>query len=268
MYPKSLKLTLQLYPFVLLVIVFHLVFGVFSDVILSKGDLAEYQILIDIGNLGRSLGRPVIFILETLLAFFVYVSILGISLKDTRSKAQRFAVFAIVALGLNILADLPWNIFSIFRYLIPVDPQSLSADNWAISIIANVGVFNFLFGALVYSLLGTLLAATVATGSFRPAAAYRRGKSIFWFVLVRLVVGPGVLVVLASLVQAGFYFGFFDQNGLALTGLLRRIAQLVDLTILYFFTSWAIVMTAWILSKAFLKAEEDTAPSTSTPTIN
>lgn len=268
MYPQSLKLTLHLYPFVLLVIVFHLVFGVYSDLILSKGELAQYQILIDIGNLGESLGRPVIFILETLLAFFVYVSILGISLKDTRSKAQRFAVFAIVALGLNILADLPWSIFSILRYLIPVDPHSISADNWAISIIAYVGNFNFLFGALVYSLLGTLLVATIATGFVRPAAAYRRGKSTFWFVFLRLVVGPGVLILLASLVQAGFYFVFFDQNGLALTGMLRRFAQLIDLTILYFITSWSIVMTAWIISKAFLKAEENTAPSTSTPTTS
>jgi len=252
MYLQSLKLTLRLYPYVLLVIVFHLVFGVFSDVILSKGNLSQYQILVDIGNLGEGLGTPVSFILKELLAFFACVLILKISFLDYQSKVRRFAVFAIVALALNILADLPWNIFRMFEYFTPVDPQAIPADNWVVSIITYVGLFNYLFGALVYSLLGTMLVAVAATGMLRPAAAYQRGKSTFWFVFMRLAIGPGMLIILASLIQSGFYLGIVDQYGLAFTSILGRLVQLIDQTIQYFITSWILVMSVWIFSKAYI----------------
>ncbi|MEH6478208.1 MAG: hypothetical protein V7727_21115, partial [Sneathiella sp.] len=251
MYPQSFKLTIRLYPYVLLVIGCHLAFGFFSEILLNKGGLVLYPYLVEFRIFGKNFGSLVSFLADGLLAFAVYRSVLKISLADQQVFAQRLVGFILIFLGISIAANIPVIIFDIFWYFEIVDPFSKPVESWGISSIVYANLFNILFSVLIISLLGTLLPANAATHQNDLGEAFRRGKASFWFVLLRLVVGPGALVVLASTLQAGLNLGI---EGLGLTGLFRSFVQLIDVIILYFIMAWVTVMTAWIFSEAYLKA--------------
>jgi hypothetical protein len=116
-----------------------------------------------------------------------------------------------------------------------------------------------LFSLLIFGLMGTWMPAFVVDRQRGFGNALARGKSTFWYVTGRLIIGPGLLFVLSALAfafipaLAGLPETYFQ------TGWQPNITTFVYSAVIYVFQAWAIVMTAWIFSKAFLRTEASQA---------
>jgi hypothetical protein len=107
---------------------------------------------------------------------------------------------------------------------------------------------------LVLGKWGTWLPAVVAGGDRSLRSAGRRGRAVFGYVVSRLLVGPGILTI----VSFGAYFfliGWLDLQALVWTGEGPQIWEILISVLFTISQAFVTVMTAVILSRAYLMTE-------------
>lgn len=258
MYPQSLKLTLRLYPYVLLVITCELVFGPFNKLILTVGGETLYSILMESRIFHYNVTFFPTLLAEALLMFKACEQVLGVSNKiDIRWVRQLgyFAAILFLFKVLLLLQYLPPYLASMINEIVSKHDNQGTKSNisWSIRIFVTL---IFIFG---YCLLGTWFPAIVNRQRGGLGDAFARGKKTFVFVFGRMLAGPVVIIMFFILVVAlGVMSRFIYSKTI-------EVIKVSDMTmvalsffyygVLYVTTYVALVMTAWILCKAYLKAE-------------
>ncbi|MEH6527453.1 MAG: hypothetical protein V7723_15400 [Sneathiella sp.] len=240
MYRQSLALTFRLYPYVLLAVIGEIVIRV----------LAEKEI---VGNSSKGIGISVLY---CVLAFYAHVDILLPGSKNRKAASTRFVGFMGRNLGLIFLIVLTAGGLTFFLYY-GLDMGTGGDRDERIGEIALImlplaGVFSL----LIFGLMGTWMPAYVVNRERGVGKAFARGKSTFWYMVIRLIYGPGLIFVL-SLLAFGFLPLLADlPETWFQTGWQPNISMFVVSALVYVVQAWAIVMTAWIFSHAFLETED------------
>ncbi|USG63192.1 hypothetical protein NBZ79_09410 [Sneathiella marina] len=239
MYLQSLKLTWRLYPYVLLAVVGELVVRV----------LAEQEIG------GNSSKGFTITLLYSVLAFFAHVDILFPDPHNRAEAIKRFVGFMLRYMGLIFLIVLIAGGLTFFLYY-GLEIASGGDRDERVGMLALIMLpLAGLFSLLIFGFMGTWMPAFVVDRQRGVGKAIARGRSTFWYVTGRLIFGPGLLFVLSLSAfafiptLAGLPETYFQ------TGWQPNISTFVYSAVTYVLQAWAIVMTAWIFSRAFLKAE-------------
>lgn len=240
MYRQSLALTFRLYPYVLLIIACELALRVFLEKTMA-------------GNSSNSISVTVLYII---LAFYAYVDILSPDTKDRKVTMRRFLGFMGRNLGLIFLIAIPAIVLTLTLYYRAGLSEQQGAQPAPETVTLIVVPSVILLSLLVLGFLGTLLPAFVVDRERGFGLAIARGKASFWYVTGRLVIGPGLLFFLSL-----FAFGYIPIfAGLPETWFQTdwqpNITRFVYSAVIYVLHAWAIVMTAWIFSHAFLKTED------------
>jgi hypothetical protein len=247
MYPQSLKLTLRLYPYVLLVIACELVFGPLKGLILTVGGETLYSILIDSRVFRYNTAYFLTLVAQALLMFKTCEQILGVKNKVDVRWVRQFGYFTLILLVFHIPALLlPSTV-----YLAPMLNEILlehKVFGWEGDIFLTIVCILTLLFFLGYCLLGIWLPAIVDNQRGGLVAAFSRGKLTFLFVTWRFLVGPTVLFIILSLLSTVYSSLVKTATDWQLTVLVTLFGVLQDI-----FYCWILVMTAWILSKAYLK---------------
>jgi hypothetical protein len=111
---------------------------------------------------------------------------------------------------------------------------------------------------LVLGKWGTWLPAVVAGGDRSLRSAGRRGRTVFGYVVSRLLAGPGILTI-ASFGAYFFLIGLFDLQALVWTDEGPQIREILISLLFTISQAFVTVMTAVILSRAYLMTEMATA---------
>ena len=111
---------------------------------------------------------------------------------------------------------------------------------------------------LAFTFLGTMLPAFIADKNKGVMNAIRRGKNQFGFISWRLLVGPTFICVL-SLIPILIYSTLATDvsDKIISSDLIDSLQQILIFLLLFFIQAYSVVMTAWILSKAFLRNPSD-----------
>ena len=167
------------------------------------------------------------------------------AMRELQSKSSRYIgsfVFRTIVLGVISCA--------------PMLALVMSANNWGrTSLIATAVLALLLSAALVFAKWGTMLPAIVMQSDKTFAAAGRRGRMSFSYAFPRLLVSFGLLSVVQILAIAaaanmlGAGDSYFPAAGGFDFGLL--LSAMIGTAI----SSYQIVMTAVILSRSYLRAE-------------
>ncbi|USG63193.1 hypothetical protein NBZ79_09415 [Sneathiella marina] len=249
MYPQSFKLLVRLYPYVLLVIVCELIFGPFKSYIQTFGGELFYDILIDSRFLRYNAAYLLTLLAEALLIFKASEQILNVKNTVDIRWARQFGYFAVIWL----LFHIPVLLQQVPYYIASMSNEVASKQD---SIATGVNIFLFMLPIVIllffleYFLFGTWFPAIVDNKRGGLGTAFARGKQTFLFVMWRFLAGPTVLLITMSVL-------------LYINSAVARYATdwqlLVPVTIvgilLDIFYCWILVMTAWILSKAYLKTK-------------
>jgi hypothetical protein len=259
MYPQSFKLFVRLYPYVLLVIACELVFGPFNKVILTVGGETLYGILIE----SRVFKYNAVYFLkqlaEALLMFKACEQVLGVTNRFDFRWARQLVVFAFILFLLHLpllLQLVPSPLASMINEIVSKHDNQGTKSNISSAIRIFVTLI-FLFG---YSFFGTLLPAIASRRRGGLAGIYARGKKTFVFVLGRLLIGPAVILVSFAAVAA---LGAMTPHIYSKTIDVIKVSETTMLVLTFFYygvqyiaSYIALVMTAWILCKAFIRAED------------
>jgi len=239
MYRQSLNITFRLYPYVLLAVLGELVLRI----------LAEK----DIG--GGSSNGIAISVLYCVLAYYAHVDILLPDTENRTAVGKRFYGFMGRNLGLIFLIVLVAGGLTFFLHYGLDIGSGGDRDERAGTIALIILPIASVFSLLVFGFMGTWMPAFVVDRQRGVSQAFARGKSTFWYVTGRLIIGPGLIFVLSGVAFAfvpalsGIPEAYFQS------GWQPNITTFIYSAIIYAFQAWAIVMTAWIFSKAFLRAE-------------
>ncbi|MEH6527452.1 MAG: hypothetical protein V7723_15395 [Sneathiella sp.] len=261
MYPQSFKLFVRLYPYVLLVIACELVFGPLKGLILTIGGETLYSILIESRVFKYNAVYFVKQLAEALLMFKACEQVLGVKNKiDIRWTGQLvFFAFILFLLHVPLLLQLlPSPLAAMINEIVSEHDNQGTKSNifWSIRILVTL---IFLF---CYSFFGTLLPAIVSRQRSGLSGILVRGKKTFTFVFGRLLIGPAVILMSFALVAAlGAMIPFIYSKTIDVI----KVSDTTMVVLSFFFygvqyiaSYIALVMTAWILSKAYLKTK--TAP--------
>lgn len=251
MYRQSLALTFRLYPYVLLFIFCGLVFGPLKSYIHTFGGETLYAVLIDSRFIRFNAGYFLELVVSSLLIFKVCEYVLAAENKLDVYWARQFGYLAAV----YILLHIPALLLYLPPYLVPsLDAFSFLPDDRVAK--ARIDLFvRFIFTVLFllgYCFLGTWLPAIVRNQRGGFGGAFVRGKQTYLFTLRRLLVGPVILLIILGV--ASVLHRYVSQ---AVFGWQQTVLMTIYWILYYIFYCWILVMTAWILSKAFLKTEED-----------
>lgn len=211
----------------------------------ALGTVVESKLLIRIGYAWAG----IIFafaIHKTVLGYgaVTWKMILSNSNSDFYSKTFLYRSFAFLGM-----------LFAIIMVLIPIAYVSKLDAHGAV----GVGMIGYvLFGLTLYGVLiaiyGTALPAAVANTDSSFRTAFRRGKSQFWFVFLRLLVGPTLFTVISSL-------GFIAVGELGVPTEIHSVDTSWNLLggIVGFFIGvvglFGLALTATILCKAYVRGE-------------
>lgn len=194
---------------------------------------------------GGSTGNSGSMIAWAVLAMVVHNAILNGS-KASWSQGKFFWPFLWRSIALS-LPGIAAVILFLISYRISDDRETM-----ALSALPIYGAVT----ALVFSLWGTWLPSVVATGGNRSlAAATRRGRQTFLYVLLRMIVGCGVVAA------AAFIFLIAASVLAEKAGLRLALSEELDLVQLlieafgYLAFAFNFVMLPVILSRAYLLAE-------------
>lgn len=121
--------------------------------------------------------------------------------------------------------------------------------------VMKVYLFEYAVFLLLFSVFGVMLPATVANGNRGFKASYKRAVSQFGGVLIRLIIGPILLHFIGVLLGTAVVIGEPAATSLLFDGWIPNIIGIALFLMQSALWAWAVVMTFWILSKAYLKAE-------------
>lgn len=170
----------------------------------------------------------------------------GLKLKDAGAD-KAIVPFVLRGLGLGVLAGIVPLIVLIVMLVRTEGETSIG--------FLVFGILAIVTFALVFAKWGTMLPATVAGGDKRFAAAGARASRCFGYAFPRLLVSFGLLgVATASTV---FLFGMFADSSTFSSD--AGIGSVVTSLLFNGLGAYQIAMTAVILSRAYLMAEDKTA---------
>lgn len=128
-------------------------------------------------------------------------------------------------------------------------PEAL--NGWFLILVFLVGLP--LFGAS-FSLLGTILPATVAGSDASFAVSWKRGKGNFWYTLLRLTIGPFLVqIIILGLIFLIVYLGL-PLEILTATGALDPLGMLVNL-VFQMANLFVTALAASVLCKTYLRSQ-------------
>jgi len=236
MYPTSVRLFKQLLPYVALAIVGEFAIQIVQEKTSSGSGLIFVSVLI-----------------WGILAYYAHASLL---LPDSRDKAadqQRFIGFALRTFGLGCLMMIPVLIASVA--LVSQYFGGTATVGSEITKFLAIGIFMAVCFLVVFSLLGTLLPAFVADRGRGLRAALSRGLSQFLWTSGHLLGGPIILFALAFLITIGGQLVVAPQYDLLDASYIPNIPLFLIMAVVYLIQALGTVMTAWVLSTAFLRAD-------------
>ncbi|MGB5216414.1 MAG: hypothetical protein WBN88_22555 [Anderseniella sp.] len=213
------------------------VFGVLAIELLNEGF-----------GISESGGSFASMFLWSCLAFVVHAQILLPSDSIADAIVLRVFGFAMRSFGIFVLMLIASALLTIIFTLVFGTEQSRVLFVYAL--VAFV-----ILGLPVFVWLGTILPAFVAGRARGVRAAVKRGKTQFGWIAGRLIIGPGVLLVLSLalglllLIPVDYNGEFWNEQGV--------FQPLVVFALFICFTvqAFATALTAVILSRAFLRAE-------------
>ncbi|MEM9470843.1 MAG: hypothetical protein AAGA00_02715 [Pseudomonadota bacterium] len=187
-------------------------------------------------------------LLWSYLAYAVHAQILLPPDNNAATNALRVIGFALRTFGIVLLITLAVFLSTIIFASVIGTEQS--------RVVLVFGLVAFVvLGLPVFVWLGTILPAYVAGRERGIGAAVRRGRAQFSWIAVRLLIGPGALLILSLALLSLLLFPV-DYNGEFLSEdgdfqPMAVFALFLGFTVQAFATS----LTAVILSRAFLRAE-------------
>ncbi len=238
MYRESFALALRLHTTILLAMVL---------------DIA-LQVLVEKDILGDKAGISVT-IIWSLPAFFAHLHILFPEKAERDFNVIKISGFFLRNLGLIILSMLPGVLVAIS--MLQAIQAEVGGDEDQMYILTTFFLIipTAITFLLVFGVLGTLLPAYVTGRERGIGKALSRAKESFFPIIGRTIIGPAPILLL-SLFLVGFLpvslnvpLVYLTDNWIINTPffLIMFAALLLQ--------GWAIVMMAWILSKAFLATE-------------
>ena len=188
------------------------------------------------------------------LAYAAHAEVLLPSDRDKSKDAQRTIGFALRTFGLLVIVLVP--VFVVAGYIRTVLPSDSANDRTLYVLVALVSPVIGILWLVVFGLLGTILPAYVADRHRGLGAAFSRGRRQFFWIVGRLLAMPG-LVLLASLIVAGAPLLVFDSDGDFLgEGYVPDPVASVPALVAYAIQTYAVVLTAVVLSRGFLRDED------------
>ncbi len=203
-----------------------------------------------------SVGGGLIFASVLVWAYLAFNAHAVLLLPDDRDKAAdntRVLGFALRTFGLGLLMLIPVIAMMILALSGSLSQVSLESDGW--SVIAAIGLICALGFLLVFGYLGTLLPAFVADRHRGIGAALSRGASQFFWIAGHLITGPILLFAISMTLVVGGLNALEPDSAMLSEGYYPNIPVFVILTLAYLVQALGTVMTAWVLSNAFLRAE-------------
>jgi len=238
MYKETLKLTLNMYKIVLAFVAVGIIITV----------LGEREILDSSGDVTSS-------ILFIVLAFYAHFLVLfpgRIQQKEDNNKligflGWSFLLFFLIAI-LAALISLPFIGYAVSTN---ADAESGSFGLFILAFVVVYGIVSLFF----YSLFGTVLPAHVAGREKGLKKAFKRGKKNFFYIFGRLLIGPGLIITLSTLVYFALLGATINSDTLFRDGWVPNIAAIIAEAAFWWINCWATIMVAWVLSKAFMRTD-------------
>lgn len=194
--------------------------------------------------------------------YLAYISHAALLLPDHRDKAKdgvRMVGFSIRLFGLGVLMALPAIILGVFVFLFSNDLDNVDARLFvSITIPALLSAILFV---LVLASIGTVLPAYVVQSGKGVSAAFRRGMRTFWNTAAYLLAGPLIFTSIAFIIPFAAVLLFpelLEADHDAPQNMWGSIQSSVTIFLVRLVANaayaFAVVMTAWVLSCAFLDA--------------
>lgn len=236
MYPTSFSLYLRLWPTVAFAVVGETIVQILHERLESGGGLIFASVLI-----------------WSYLAFNAHAALLLPETRDKREDSRRVIGFALRTFGLGLLMSVP----VVFAAIAALSGE-LQGGAFGIEVgdIVTVGVMLIICFIVVFGLLGTLLPAFVADKGRGVSAAFARGRAQFFWMMSQFLAGPIVVFVFANAIIFGGQAWMHPHIDLLNAIYFPNIPLFLILIAGYLIQALGTIMTAWVLSSAYLRAEE------------
>ena len=189
-------------------------------------------------------------VLWALLAFEAHARILLPVDREKRDDLMKVVKFALRSTGLGLLIVVPLIGLAIYLAFSEFNDRFFVEDPLDLIIVMSA-VSGVLF-IVVFAMVGTWLPAYVAQQKLQFSAAFIRGKSTFFRVAGKLIIGP---VLIYAFAYAGFVFFGIINPGDSENTLPGMMSMFLVFLIFNAVQAFAVIMTAWILSHTFLDTE-------------
>ncbi len=202
------------------------------------------------GELSESAGAtafPSAFI-WALLAYAAHAEVLLGSSKGKNVDAVRVLIFTLITIGLFLIILVPAIAFAVYSAF-----QARPLEEVLIILVPGVGLATL----ILLSLLGTVFPAYVAKAGGGLGAAFSRGRRQYFWTFNRLLAGPAVVYALALVIAALPEFLPDTPSALLADTYVPNLVASLAILICFGLQSFAIVMTAVILSRAFLRSTQE-----------
>ena len=187
------------------------------------------------------------------LAYAAHAEILLPSDRDKSKDAQRTIGFALRTFGLLLIVLVP--VFVVAGYIRTVLPSDSADDQMLFVLVALAMPVLGILWLLVFGLLGTILPAFVADRGRGLGAAFSRGRRQFFWIFGRLLVMPGLVFLFSLIVFVAPLFVFGSEGDFLGEDYVPDPVASVPALIAYAIQTYAVVLTAVVLSRGFLRDE-------------
>lgn len=238
MYRDSINLYGRLFKFVLAFVVFEIVIQIISE----RAPNNTWTGVISVFNWAA-------------LAFVAHLSILFPDRKEISYSYNRLLVgFAIRTLGLGVIGIAPALIIIfvvLFRFSGSMDEETL------LGLVVGISMMGMLLLALVvFPLFGTMLPAYVMQDKTQGLGiAFARGRKTFTFAASRMLAGP-VPVYAVSIALTLTNVELLTGNLLS-DSFVPNVVGILFLVVLYLIQALSAIMTAWVLSHAYMRLQSN-----------
>lgn len=196
-----------------------------------------------VSNIGLTFAGAVIW---SMLAFIAHSECLHEPDDQEAFDISRVFGFAVRAVCLTAMAAIP-SVFLMSAFPVSADPE-LAAGAYLVAIVPTFAIA----GIFVFALFGTILPGYVAEERDSIADSLRRGSQQFFWIAGRLLLAATCGIVGAALLVAPVTF--FGVAGLTLAGGYTPNPVVTPFALAaYAFLAWSIILTAVILSRAYLR---------------
>jgi hypothetical protein len=248
MYRETFRLTLKLYPFVVAVIL-----------VSFTGEFME--------DMGISIGDAWMFVTFSAGTYLAYLTCILVLLRppeaapfDLSMNMDGWMFLRFIRRLLLLLAPI-YLMNMIVYYIVGRSAwyavHELGQPRWQVisewSLKAQL--FEYILFLILFSAFGLTLATIAADGDRGFKVSYKRTVSQFSGILGRLLIGPILLHLVGIILQLVLVIAEPATTSLLFDGWIPNIIGIALFLFQSALWAWAVVMTFWILSKAYLKAE-------------